>query len=366
MEIKVKAIEAMPEKSAVEVEEALLKKHEEQFVDTETAVIAPQATETKAEEKEAIPTELKEEDVLSYIGKKYGKEVTSIDDLIERRETDGEMPEDVAAFLKYKKDTGRGINDFVKLNRDYDDASPDKILVDYFMSTEEGLDIEDVDAMMADYNFDEDLDEEVDIKKKKLAKKRAVVKAKKYFDEQKEQYKVPLESSTASSSILSDEQLKEYRQHIKDAESYQEVAKRKTDWFLEKTDEVFDDKFKGFEFDLGEKSVTYAPSDANTLHTQQSDVTNFLNKFMDKDGLMDKPMEYHRALSVAMNPQKFAKFFYEQGKSDAVEKSARTSKNIDMDMRRAPESARTGGLQIRTVTPSSNNNGLRIRSKKNN
>ena len=77
-------------------------------------------------------------------------------------------------------------------------------------------------------------------------------------------------------------------------------------------------------------------------------------------------MEYHRALSVAMNPQKFAKFFYEQGKSDAVEKSARTSKNIDMDMRRAPESARTGGLQIRTVTPSSNNNGLRIRSKKNN
>ena len=366
MEIKVKAVEAVPEKSAVEVEESLLKKHEEKQMEVEQAEIpANETSETESTEATGEqPTELKEEDVLSYIGKRYGKEVTSIDDLIEKRETEGEMPEDVAAFLKYKKETGRGISDFVKVNKDYSDASPDKILVDYFMSTEDGLDIEDVDALMADFEYDEDLDEEKDIKKKKLAKKRAVSKAQKYFEEQKEQYRLPLESSQASSSNISDEQLKEYKQHIKDAESYQQAVKRKTDWFLEKTDEVFNDKFKGFEFDVGEKSVTYAPSDATTLHNQQSDVTNFLNKFMDKDGLMEKPMEYHRALSVAMNPMKFAKFFYEQGKSDAVEKSARASKNIDMEMRRSPETTRKGGLQIRTVTPSSNNNGLRIRSNK--
>ena len=94
------------------------------------------------------------------------------------------------------------------------------------------------------------------------------------------------------------------------------------------------------------------------------DVNNFIGKYTDKDGYINKPTEYHRALAIAMNPEKFAQFCYEQGKADAVESSARKSKNIDMEMRRAPETTRKGALQIKSVSPSSNNNGLRIRSAK--
>jgi len=368
MEIKVKAVDAVPEKSAVEVEEALLKKHEEEQHRDETPETTVVETEnnTTGETETEIESnkELEEKDVLSYFENKYGKEITSLDELMDKRDASPEMPEDVEAFLKYKKETGRGIEDFVKLNKDYSEASDEKILVDYFMSTEEGLDIEDVDALMADYEFDEDLDEEKDIKKKKLAKKRAVTKARKFFDEQREKYKVPLESSTASNSSVSDDELAEYKKHLKDSEEWSTALKKKHDWFLEKTDEVFGSSFKGFEFELGKQKVLFAPNDAKTMHNTQVDVNNFIGKYTDKDGYINKPTEYHRALAIAMNPEKFAQFCYEQGKADAVESSARKSKNIDMEMRRAPETTRKGALQIKSVSPSSNNNGLKIRSAK--
>jgi len=138
---------------------------------------------------------MSETDVLSYITNKYGEEVSSLDDFIVKRNASEELPEDVKAYFEYKKETGRSISDFVKLQQDYDSMNPDSLIASYYSATEEGLDSEDIQYLMDDkFGFDEDLDDDKEKKKKQLAKKRELSKAKKYFKEQKEKYKLPLES----------------------------------------------------------------------------------------------------------------------------------------------------------------------------
>ena len=363
MEIKVREIDAGEEKSSQQVEAELLQKHEQKHGDpNETTVVDKLKEENRTPEE----SKLKEEDVLSYIGKRYGKEVNSIDELMERRETSEDLPEDVSAFFKYKKETGRGMEDFVKLNKDYTETEPDKILADFYLATEEGLDASDVADMVSEFEYDEDLDEESDIKKIKLAKKREITKAKKFFEEQQEKYKLPLESSTAGLSEGNTQEIESYRKYLAESKSVEEEQNKRSDWFLEKTNEVFNNDFKGFDFKVGDDNLIYSPGSAQDLKVAQSDITNFINKYLDDNGLISDAASYHRALSLAMNPDKFAKFFYEQGKADAVKSDAKNSKNIDMEMRRSPEAVRKGGLSIRAVSQSSNNNGLRIKSRKRN
>jgi len=181
MEFKVREISGGEQKSVQEIESELLKTHEEKNNDTDTT---EHITEESGEQVETnieteVPTEgLKEEDVLSFIKNRYNKEVSSVEDLFQQREEAEELPEDVAAYLKYKKETGRGFEDFSKLNRDIDNIEPDKLLKDYLTATEEALDEEDIEALMEDYSYDEDFDDESSVKKIKLKKKKAIAKAK--------------------------------------------------------------------------------------------------------------------------------------------------------------------------------------------
>ena len=198
----VKAVADVEEKSTAEVEEILLKDHEEKFSDK---VSEPGSDKVEVVAEEAVvPTEageLKDEDILKYIKDRYNKEITSVDELFATQEANEELPEDVSAFFKYKKETGRGISDFVKLQKDYDEMDPSEVLSNYYSQTEEGLDEIDIQDLIEDkFGYDEDLDEDKDIKKRKLAQKRELVKAKKFFSEQKEQYNVPLESGGGFSS----------------------------------------------------------------------------------------------------------------------------------------------------------------------
>lgn len=365
MEIKVKEVSVGEEKSVQEVEQELLEKHEEKLNDkpetteTPSEVVAP-TVETTVETTE---TELKEEDVLSFIKNKYGRELTSLEEITAAREEAEELPEDVAAYYKYKKETGRGIDDFVKLNRDIDSISDDKLLKEYLMSTEEGLDEDDIDSLMDDFVYDEELDEESDIKKIKIKKKKAIAKAKKFFNEQKEQYKIPLESSGSRGSLSEDEGYQEYKQYIESAKTIQEENQRKSKWFTQKTNEVFSNEFKGFEFKLDDNSVVFNPGDAAELKSLQSNPENFIKKFLDENGMISDAVGYHKSLAVAMNPEKFAKFFYEQGKSSATDGVMKTMKNINMSARTTGEVASKGGTQVRSLNNDSGR-GLKIRSKK--
>ena len=193
MELKVRAVEAVEEKSVQEVEQELLDKHEEKINDQqqeseEVKEVAVESEEVKQEEsvvedtpektEEVVekPVELSEEDVLSYIGKRYGREIGSLDELNTAREEAEQLPEDVAAYFKYKKETGRGIEDYARLQKDFSAMSPDSLLREYITVTEgEGLDPEDIDSLMEDYSYTED-DDETAIKKIKLAKKKTIAK----------------------------------------------------------------------------------------------------------------------------------------------------------------------------------------------
>ena len=365
MEIKVREISGGESKSVQEVEKELLEKHEEKMQAEEVnndSVNVTQETETQeAEPKQE--TSLTDEEVLSYIGKRYGKDINSFDELMTERETSEELPEDVAAYFKYKKDTGRGMDDYVKLQRDFDSMEDDNLLAEYYLTTEDGLNRDDVKDMIEDFSYDEDIDEEKFIRKQKLAKKKEIAKARKFFTEQKETYKQPLESSTVGMSEEAKKQQEEYKQYLDDAKSYQEENKRKSEWFEKKTNEVFNTEFKGFEFTLGDKNITYSPGDAAELKKAQNDLSNFYNKYLDDKGLISDAAGYHRALSIAMNPDKFAKFFYEQGQAAAVDDVMRKQKNVSMTTRKAPETTTKGGMKIRSVNPDSGR-GLKIRSIK--
>ena len=381
MEIKVREVKPIESKGIQELEEELLNRHEEQIQvqavsegATPIVVMTPEPTPNPPAEPEPEPTpepepqpepvstELKEEDVLSYISKRYNKEINSFDELVSER-SEEQLPEDVSAYLKYRKETGRSFEDFIKLKEDFDSMDPDNLLRNYLKSTQVGLDDEDIDVMMEEYSYNEDLDDDSTIKRAKLAKKKLVAEAKQYFNTQKEKYKMPLESRTADISPEEKEELQAYKQYISQAKTMEQEAERKREWFSKKTDEVFNSEFKGFEFKVNDQVLRFAPGDAVELKKAQLTPTNFINKYLDDSGMMKDAAGYHRALAVAMNPERFAKFFYEQGMAAATEDVNRKIKNINMSERQAPQSTVKDGFQVKSVNPDSGK-GLKIRSIK--
>lgn len=381
MDIQVKDIGVKEEKSLSQKEEEVITKASEDVKETSAPVEQVDTSDestTPTQEQESVQpegeaqkditrsSELKEEDVLKYIKNTYDKDVSSVNDLFTEKEKPQDLPEDVSAFLEYKKKTGRGFEDYVKLNRNFKDMDETQLLREYYKATEEDLDAEDIQYMMEDFAYDSEVDEDNVIKKKKLAFKKEIGKARKFFNEQKEMYKEPLESSTATLSKEQEEQLTAYNQYVKDAQTYEEEFKRKRDWFLKKTDEVFDTEFKGFDFKVGEdKVLTFLPSkDVDEIKKANTDGSFITEMYMDKDtGLVKDASGYHRALSVARNPERFAKFFYEQGKSDATEDVTKKIKNVNMTTRSAPQVVKKDGMTIRAINPSEGR-GLKIRSKK--
>jgi hypothetical protein len=384
MDIKVREVTDVEEKSSQQIEQELLEKHEQkqevqeqpveaEQVKKEVQQEAPEEEKVQEEVKEEleappneeqppVPQELAEDEVLSYIGKRYGKQINSIDELISQREEAEELPSDVAAYLKYKKETGRGFDDYAKLQKDFTDLSPDALLREYYSITEEGLDSEDISSLIDEFSYDEETHEATEIKKLKLAKKKEIAKAKRFLKQQQEQYKQPLESRE-SSATANNEELIEYRQYLEKAKSQQEEANTKREWFVKKSDEVFSSEFKGFKFNIGDNDIVYAPGSASELKKAQETPLNFVNKFVDSNGFIKDAEGYHRALAIAMNPEKFAQFFYEQGKSQATDDVIRKTKNVDMTERSAPEVSVKSGFQVKSVSQPSSR-GLRIKSIK--
>ena len=374
MEIKVKDRGLVEEKSRAEVEEQLLKKHEEKFEDTpQQEGVAEKVNTNEPVQEENLElvenktpsSELNDENVLSYIKDRYNKDINSVDELFAEKEANEPLPEDVSAYLKYKKETGSGIEDFYRLQKDYTDMDENSVLANYYASTEEGLDEIDIQDIIEDkFDFDEEVDDPKDIKKIKLAKKRELAKAKKFLNEQKDKYKVPLESSGDGLSADQQENLNAYKSYIDESKSIKEQNEKKYNYFLNKTNEVFNNDFKGFDFKVGENNLTFKPGTADELKNVQKDISTFINKYTDDKGLITDVKGYHKALSAAMNPDKFAQFFYDQGVSNAVDNVSRKSKNINMDVRQAPQSVSKDGMKIRPVGNTDSGRGLRIRSIK--
>lgn len=376
MEFKqVKEVSPIEEKSTQEVEQNLLDKHEESLKvsdvnenvsETSNTVKETTIEENKAEQDIADLSEIKDEDVLSYIKERYNKDISSVDELFSEQEKNSPLPDEVSKYLDFKKETGRGFEDFIKANRSYDNLEDDQILKEYYSLTESDLDSEDIQYLMEDkFGYDEEVDDDRDIKKKNISKKRELAIAKKYLSKLSETYKTPLESSGGS---YSEEQLKEinaYKEYVQKAQTEVESNKRKSEYFQKKTDEVFNSEFKGFEFNIGDKNVIYSSGDANEIKSKQVNVQSFINQYLGEDGLVNDAQGWHKALNAAMNPDKLAQYFYEQGKADAIGDVSKKSKNINMSLRQTPQSSPQKGFQARAVNTDSGR-GLRIRSKNKN
>ena len=376
MEFKqVKEVSPIEEKSTQEVEQNLLDKHEESLKvsdvnenvsETSNTVKETTIEENKAEQDIADLPEIKDEDVLSYIKERYNKDISSVDELFSEQEKNSPLPDEVSKYLDFKKETGRGFEDFIKANRSYDNLEDDQILKEYYSLTESDLDSEDIQYLMEDkFGYDEEVDDDRDIKKKNISKKRELAIAKKYLSKLSETYKTPLESSGGS---YSEEQLKEinaYKEYVQKAQTEVESNKRKSEYFQKKTDEVFNSEFKGFEFKVGDKNVIYSSGDANEIKSKQVNVQSFINQYIGEDGLVNDAQGWHKALNAAMNPDKLAQYFYEQGKADAIGDVSKKSKNINMSLRQTPQSSPQKGFQARAVSTDSGR-GLRIRSKNKN
>ena len=371
-EFKVRAVD-FEEKSAQEIERDLLEKaeNENNEANGEGVEGSPEGSSASQEQEniqsqgEAQEPSLNDGDVLSYIGKRYDREINSLDELFEQRNANEELPEDVSAFLKYKKETGRGMNDFIKINKNYDDVNDDQLLLDYYLEQNKGLDPEDVSFEIEDkFSYDEDLDEEREIKSKKVAKKKELVKAREYFNSLKEQYKVPLESRD---SFVPEEERESFNSYKKTKEqrlqNEQELAERAKK-FTSNTSKLFSENFEGFGFNISEdKKVVYKPADSKTLLNEQSDLNNFVSKFTGEDGSIEDYEGFHRSIAVASNPEKFAKYFYDKGMADAVGDVAKESKNIDMT-RQSTKVTPKEGVQVRSID-ASRGNRLIIKKRKN-
>jgi hypothetical protein len=361
-EFKVRAVD-FEEKSVAEIEQQLLNDHAEKNGTAEEEVVDTVVVDTPIIEETPQEIEIDDNRVLSYIGKRYNKEIANLDELFEQRSNNEDLDPEVATYLKYKKETGRGIEDFIQLNKDYDSMDQDQLLFEYHKGVDKDLDVDDIKFdLESKFAYDADYDDEKEIKKKQLAKKRELTKAKEYFNGLKEQYKVPLESRESLVPNEEKETYEAYKSYKQAATQADEEQQKKSKYFSDKTNELFSDKFEGFGFNIDEnKKVVYKPGDSTDLLKEQSNLENFVSKFLNDDGYLKDAEAFHRSIAVASNPEKFAKFFYEKGMAEAVGNVARESKNIDMT-RQATQISPPQGMKV-TALDDGRNGRLVIKSR---
>lgn len=382
-EFQVRSLDETEQKSQQEIEAALLNETKDTVTPTETTevVVNEHTNEVKVESTEIeTPTEATQEQeiadevsetindnsVLSYINDKYDRGVNSIDELFNTDEKTTPLPEDVEAFLKYKKETGRGLDDYVKLNQDYDTVDPNKLLAEYWKATKNHLDDEDIAFEIENnFGFDPEYDDEREGKKRTIAKKQELSKAKEYFNNLKKEYLAPVESTGLGLSEDEQKNYEAYKKYTEESKSQQDITQQRREYFASETNKLFSNDFKGFEFSVGDKELVYKPASVDQLKESQSSLEQFVNKHINKDGYVDNVGDYHRSLSVALNPEGFAKFFYDQGKADAIDSVTKETKNIDMsNVRTAPESSSTGGFKVTNLSNEKFGSRLLIKSKK--
>lgn len=307
----------------------------------------------------------KEDIINQYLTDRYKMKVDDLDNVLTQTEKTQELPEEVEKYLQYKKDTKRGLKDFVKANEDVSEYEDAALLREYYRQSNPELDESDIAYIIDDkFAVDENVDTERDVKRKTLEKKQELHKAKQYFEQIRDKYKAPLESSSEALPDDVKKAVEFYKQYNDDSTKQQEAVQRQRQTFEKKTSDYFSDKFEGFEFNVGEKSLRYKPKDVNEVVKNQSDLNNFIGKFVDQNGDLVDAKKYHTALNMAMNPEAYAKFFYEQGKADAVNEVVKDGKNINMNVRANVDSSKPGP-KFRVMNDSSNfGGGLKINKRK--
>ena len=330
--------------------------------DTGVAGVNEDAEPAQSEDQVQPERETQEEVQVLEEVKEFKEEVSEAFDQAEA--TGQPLPEGVQKLVDFMADTGGSLEDYVRLNRDVKDIDDQDALREYYSRTKPHLDAEEINFLLEDkFSYDEELDEAKDIKRKKLALKEQVAEAKAYLDRQKSKY---YEEIKAGSNLTKEQQkaVDFFNRYNKESEQNQQVITRQRDTFNKKTDQLFNDKFKGFEYNVGDKVYRFNVNDVNQVKETQSDINNMFKKFLDVNETMSDAKGYHRSLFTAMNADAVAQHFYEQGKADAIKENVAKSKNINMDPRKSHNSVEAGGIKVRVLGDDSSSYGFKIKNKK--
>ena len=307
----------------------------------------------------------KEEIIAEFLTSKYSMGLEELEDVLSNKDKNTqELPEEVEKYLQYKNDTKRGLKDFVKANEDVSEYEETTLLREYYKQSNPELDDSDLDYLIEDkFTVDENIDTDKEVKRKSLEKKQELHKAKQYFEQMRDKYKAPLESSTDALPEDARKAVEFYKQYNDEKSKEQEVINSQRKTFEEKTSKFFGEEFKGFEFKIGDKTLNFEPKDKKEVVERQMNLNNFVQSFLDEKGVLKDAQKYHTALNMAMNPEAYAKFFYEQGKADAVNEVVKDGKNIDMNVRSKVDSSKPG-TKFKVVNDGANfGRGLKIRKK---
>jgi hypothetical protein len=283
--------------------------------------------------------------------------------IIDSEKTGKELPENIQKLMNFMDETGGDINDYVLLNQDYSEMDSHTLLQEYYKQNKPHLSSEEIDFLMEDqFSYDEEVDDEREVKRKKLALKEQVASAKTQLEENKSKY---YEELKAGSKLTPDQQkaIDFFNRYNKETEESQKIADEAKSHFMKKTNEVFNDGFKGFEYNVGDKRFRFNVNNADQVKDDQSDFRNFVGKFLNEEKYMEDAEGYHKGLFTANNADAIAKHFYEQGKADAIKTSVEKGKNIDMEPRQAHGAVTVGGITVRALGDNSSDFKFKIKQK---
>ena len=340
--------------------------------DSNDAIEGPQDTSSSEEVVQEVrePSEEAEESVLEEITNEEVQEQVDevqeeVQEAIAQSEESGEpLPENIQKVVEFINDTGGSLEDYVKLNTDYSTLSDAQLVKEYYETTKPHLDSEDIEVLMEDFSYDEELDDPKEIRKAKIAFKEEVAKAKNHLESLKGKYYEEIKAG----SRLNPEQQKAvefFNRYKKDNEESTKIAEHQVSVFKNKTEKLFSNDFKGFDFNIGEKKFRFKVNNTDQVKTVQSDINNFVKKFLNDKNEMNDAAGYHKSLFTAMNADAIANHFYEQGKTDAIKNSMAKAKNIDMDPRGTHENVKaSNGWTVRSISNSASSSKLKIKSKR--
>ena len=270
------------------------------------------------------------------------------------------LPENIVKVVDFMNETGGTLEDYVRLNHDYSNVDNDTLLREYYKQTKSHLDPEEINFLIEDnFSWDEDVDEPRDVRKAKLAYKEEVAKAKQHLEGLKSKYyeEIKLRPGVTQEQKKAVDFFNRYNED-------QQVAQQQHETFKSNTKDYFGPEFKGFDFSVGEKKFRYGIKNVNEVADTQSNITNTIKKFLDKEGNVDDVKGYHKAIYAAEHADTIASHFYEQGKADAIKDLSAKSKNINTETRSSdPGSVFVGGLKVKSIS-GADSSKLKIKTRK--
>jgi hypothetical protein len=317
-------------------------------------------------EEEIVQEQVEEQPVLQEITEEEEVEEKIEEFVTETKETGKSLPENIQKLMDFMEETGGDLQDYVNLNRDVSKMDDSEILDEYYRATKSHLTPEERSFLLEDsFGYDEDEDDPRDIRKKKIALKEQVAEARAHLDGQKSKYYEDIKAG----SKLTEEQQKAidfFNRHNKESEEQNKISEVNKRKFKQRTENVFNDKFKGFDYKVGDKKFRFNVKDVEGVKTEQSDLSNFINKFVGKDSTIEDAKGYHKSLFTAMNADAIANHFYEQGKADAIKGQVARDKNINTNPRQTHGEFNASGVKFKVLGETSSdmkNRSFKIRKK---